>query len=56
MNGINAGRVWIEDGKTLKPHDVKLGATNGQLTQMVEGDLKAGESIVTELTDKKPGQ
>lgn len=56
MNGINAGRVWIEDGKTLKPHDVKLGATNGQLTQMVEGDLKSGQNVVTELTDKKPGQ
>ena len=56
MNGINAGRVWIEDGKTLKPHDVKLGATDGRSTQMVEGDLKPGQNVVTELTDKKPGQ
>jgi HlyD family secretion protein len=56
MNGINAGRVWVQDGKTLKPHDVKLGATNGVMTQMVEGDLKTGQSVVTELADKKPGQ
>jgi HlyD family secretion protein len=56
MNGINAGRVWIEDGKTLKPHDIKLGATDGRSTQMIEGDLKIGQNVVTELADKKPGQ
>ena len=56
MNGINAGRVWVEDGKTLKPHDIKLGATDGRSTQMVEGDLKVGQNVVTELADKKPGQ
>ncbi len=56
MNGINAGRVWTVDGKTLKPHDVKLGATDGRMTQMVEGDLKPSQNVVTELADKKPGQ
>jgi HlyD family secretion protein len=56
MNGINAGRVWVEDGKTLKPHDIKLGATDGRSTQMVEGDLKVGQEVVTDLADKKPGQ
>jgi HlyD family secretion protein len=56
MNGINAGRVWVEDGKTLKPHDIKLGATDGRSTQIVEGDLKTGQNIVTDLADKKPGQ
>ena len=56
MNGINAGRVWVEDGKTLKPHDIKLGATDGRSTQMVEGDLKVGQNVVTDLADKKPGQ
>lgn len=56
MNGINAGRVWVEDGKSLKPHDVKLGATDGRMTQMIEGDLKPGQKVVTELADKKPGQ
>jgi HlyD family secretion protein len=56
LNGINAGRVWMQDGKTLKPHDVKLGATDGRMTQMIEGDLKPGQAVVTELADKKPGQ
>jgi HlyD family secretion protein len=56
MNGISAGRVWTEDGKTLKPHDIKLGPTDGRATQILSGDLKAGQAVVTDLADKKPGQ
>ena len=56
LNGINAGRVWTVSGKTLKPHDVKLGPTDARMTQMLEGDLKPGQDVVTELADKKPGQ
>lgn len=52
LNGINAGRVWTEDGKTLKPHDLRLGATNGRETQIVTGDLKPGQDAVTDLADK----
>lgn len=52
LNGVNGGRVWTEDGKTLKPHDLRLGATDGRSTQVVIGDLKAGEEIVTDLADK----
>jgi HlyD family secretion protein len=57
MNGINAGRVWTEDGKGgLKPHDIRLGATDSRSTQVLEGDLKAGDRVVTDLADKKPSQ
>ncbi len=50
------GRVWTESGKTLKPHDLKLGPTDGRRTQMLGGDLKAGDSVVTDIkaTDEKP--
>lgn len=57
LNGVNAGRVWTEDGKGgLKPHDIRLGATDGRSTQVLEGDLKAGDKVVTDLADKKPAQ
>ena len=56
LNGISAGRVWTEDGKTLKPHDIKLGPTDGRSTQVLSGDLKVGQAVVTDLADKKPGQ
>jgi HlyD family secretion protein len=57
LNGVNAGRVWTQDGKGgLVPHDIRLGATDGRSTQMLEGDLKAGDQVVTDLADKKPAQ
>jgi len=55
MNGVNAGRVWTEDGASLKPHDIRLGPSDGRSTQILSGDLKPGDAVVTELADKKPG-
>ncbi len=43
------GRVWVEDGRTLKPHDLKLGPTDGRSTQVLSGDLKAGDKVVTDI-------
>ena len=43
-----AHRVWtVQDGQ-LAPIEVKTGATNGRVTEIVGGDLKAGTSLVTE--------
>jgi len=56
LNGINAGRVWSMKGTKLVPHDLRLGATDGRSTQVLSGDLKAGEEVATDLADKKPGQ
>ena len=52
LNGVNAARVWTEDGKKLKPHDLKLGATDGRSTEIISGDLKPGDAVVTDLADK----
>jgi HlyD family secretion protein len=52
LNGINAGRVWTVDGKTLKPHDLRLGASDGRQSQILEGDLKSGQEVVVDQTDK----
>lgn len=53
----NAGRVWMEEGRTLKPHDLKLGPTDGKRTQILSGDLKVGDKVVTDVkqpdTEKK---
>jgi HlyD family secretion protein len=45
----NEGRVWTQDGKTLKPHDLKLGPTDGRRTQILGGDLKLGDIVVTDI-------
>lgn len=52
LNGVNGARVWTVSGKTLKPHDIRLGATDGRSTQILSGDLKAGDAVVTDLADK----
>ena len=54
LNGVNGARVWTLKGKTLTPHDVRLGATDGRSTQIVSGDLKPGDDVVIDLADKKP--
>jgi HlyD family secretion protein len=56
LNGMNGGRVWTENGKTLKPHDIRLGATDGHLTQVLTGDLRPGDEVVTDLADKPQKQ
>ncbi|HEX3810067.1 MAG TPA: efflux RND transporter periplasmic adaptor subunit [Rhizomicrobium sp.] len=43
----NRGRVWTVDGSTLKFHDLKLGATDGRSTQVLSGDVKPGDQLVT---------
>lgn len=47
-------RVWIlSDGKTA-PIEVATGATNGKVTEITGGDLKAGMEVVTEVAGRSP--
>ncbi len=57
LNGINAGRVWVKTGDKLTAKDIRLGATDGRLTQVLSGDLKPGDVVVTDQLDKpkQPG-
>ena len=56
QNGVNWGRVWVLEGATLKPHDVKLGPTDSHLTVVLQGDLKEGDLAVTDLAAKTPAK
>ncbi len=44
----NMGRVWTISGRTLKSHDLKLGPSDGRHTQVLGGDLAAGDDVVTD--------
>ena len=52
--GAGFGRVWtVADKKgTLKPHDLKLGGSNGRLTVVLSGDLKVGDKVVTDAQNQ----
>ncbi len=52
QNGVNWGRVWVQENGVLKPHDVKLGASDGHLTVVLSGDLKDGDLAVIDTAAK----
>jgi len=51
--GTGLGRVWTVVGKKLKPHDLKLGGSDGHATQILQGDLAPGDQVITDA--KMPG-
>jgi hypothetical protein len=44
------GRVWLYIDKQLKAVPVRLGISDGQATELVEGDLQPGTEVVTNIT------
>ncbi len=49
LPGVTWGRVWTQDGRTLKAHDIRLGATDGRSTVILAGDLKPGDAAITDI-------
>jgi len=41
--------VWDESAKILTSVPVRLGITNGQLTELIDGDIKVGQQLVTNV-------
>ncbi len=44
------GRVWIYTNNQLQPLRLRLGITDGQATELLEGDLEPGAEVVTNVT------
>jgi HlyD family secretion protein len=53
--GAGLGRVWTLENGRLKPHDLKLGGTDGHATQVLKGDLKPGDKVITDSVTKSGG-
>jgi HlyD family secretion protein len=47
--GPNLRRVWIDEGGKPKPVDVETGATDGRMTEIVNGPLKPGQPVIVDL-------
>src|SRR5450756_2379225 len=49
---ISTGRawLWLAGQKQLKAVRLRLGITDGQYTELLEGDLQAGADLVTAVT------
>jgi hypothetical protein len=44
------GQVWVYADKQLRPVRLRLGITDGQMTELLEGELDAGSELVTNIT------
>jgi HlyD family secretion protein len=47
--------VWKINGEQLQPAPVKIGITDGMVSEVLSGDLKAGDRIATPAASKVPG-
>jgi hypothetical protein len=43
------GRAWLYVDKQLKPVRLRLGISDGQNTELIEGDLEQGSKVVTNV-------
>jgi HlyD family secretion protein len=44
--GAGLGRAWVKSGASVKPRDLKLGRSDGHVTQVLSGEIKPGEAVV----------
>ena len=47
--------VWVAEGQKLRAVPVTVGLSDGRFTEVVAGDLKPGQELVTGIQPKTPG-
>ena len=51
----SAGRVFVEEGGQPVERKVKIGVTDGAFTEVLEGELKEGDNVLTDLARNGSG-
>lgn len=51
--GSHERRVWVADGSVIRPVSIVAGLDDGHYVEVVSGDLRPGESVVT--AESRPG-
>lgn len=49
----NRRHVWVADGLYIKAVEIQIGLADGQFTELVKGDLKAGDKLITGVEPPK---
>jgi HlyD family secretion protein len=49
------GRLWVQEGEFLRPIPVQTGVTDGLTTEIVTGDIKENDMVVTGENHGMPG-
>jgi HlyD family secretion protein len=47
-------RVWVLQHGQVVPIEIRTGASNGQMTEVVGGSLEAGTEVITEAIGARP--
>ncbi|MES0351029.1 MAG: hypothetical protein ABUK19_09945, partial [Desulfobacteria bacterium] len=58
-NPVSPGRAWIVDRDgSFVPVDIMTGLSDGNYTEIVRGDLKAGQDVIigTSQSGRRPSQ
>ena len=50
---LSKRHVWVDDGKYLRAKEVKIGISDNRYTELTEGDLKVGDTLVIGEKPKK---
>jgi HlyD family secretion protein len=51
-NGEAMGRLWVMQGGKPVAHDVRIGRSDGRNTEILSGDLKPGDPIITDIATR----
>ncbi len=50
---LSKRHVWVDDGKYLRAREVKIGISDNRYTELIEGELKVGDTLVIGEKPKK---
>jgi HlyD family secretion protein len=48
-DGQMMGRVWVLNGLKPEPRDLRVGRSDGHMTEVVGGNLRRGEKVITDI-------
>ncbi len=51
LQGARAAVVWVPGAKGPQRRDILIGVSDGSFSQLLEGDLKAGDKVYTKILD-----
>ncbi|HXI99741.1 MAG TPA: efflux RND transporter periplasmic adaptor subunit [Micropepsaceae bacterium] len=54
-NGEVMGRVWVQENNRPVARDLQIGRTDGRNTEVLSGNLKPGEQIITDVAVRANG-
>lgn len=50
---LSKRHVWVDDGKYLRAREVKIGISDNRYTELIDGELKVGDTLVIGEKPKK---